>query len=167
MNDNPEGTENMATIEKALEIAAQAHAGQKDKEGLPYILHPLRVLNGVEGEEAQIVAVLHDVVEDTTVTLDDLRRAGFSETVLAAVQCVTHGNDEPYAEYVVRCKANAIARQVKLADLHDNARLSRLILRPQRLQPDLARLHRYVLSYKFLTDQLSEEQYRILMKELG
>src|SRR5262249_31181412 len=150
--DNPRETWKMATLEKALQIAAQAHARQKDKEGLPYILHPLRVLNGVEGEEAQIVAILHDVVEDTSVTLADLRQAGFSETVLAAVQCVTHGKDEPYAEYVVRCKANDIARQVKLADLQDNARLSRTILRPQRLQPDLARLHRYVLSYKFLTD---------------
>ena len=64
----------MATIEKALQIAAQAHEGQKDKEGQPYILHPLRVMSRVEGEEAQIVAILHDVVEDTTVTLDDLRR---------------------------------------------------------------------------------------------
>jgi (p)ppGpp synthase/HD superfamily hydrolase len=157
----------MATIEQALRIAAQAHEGQKDKEGLPYILHPLRVLSSVEGEEAQVVAVLHDVVEDTSVTLDDLRRAGFSAVVLAAVQCVTHGKDEPYAEYVVRCKANEIARRVKLADLADNWRLDRTILRPQRLQPDLARLHRYVLSYKFLTDQITEEAYRALMQEVG
>src|SRR5947209_1708538 len=96
VNAHPRGTGKMATIEKALQIAAQAHAGQKDKEGLPYILHPLRVLAGVQAEEAQIVAVLHDVVEDTPVTLDDLRRAGFSDTVLAAVQCVTHCKDESY-----------------------------------------------------------------------
>src|SRR4029077_11078299 len=100
----------MATIEKALQIAAHAHEGQKDKEGLPYILHPLRVMSRVEGEKAQIVAVLHDVVEDTKVTLDDLRRAGFSAEILAAVQCVTHRKEEPYAVYVIGCKHNPIAR---------------------------------------------------------
>jgi hypothetical protein len=157
----------MATIEKALQIAAQAHESQKDKEGLPYILHSLRVMGRVEGEEAQIVAVLHDVVEDTPVTLDDLRRAGFSEAVLAAVRCVTHQKDQPYADYVVGCKGNPTARQVKLADLADNSRLDRTILRPQRLQADLARIHRYVLSHKFLTDQITEEEYRALMSQCG
>src|SRR5215831_14727116 len=105
----------MATIERALQIAAKAHEGQKDKEGLPYILHPLRVMQRVEGEQAQIVAVLHDVIEDTAVTADDLRQAGFSEQVIAAVVCVTHRKDESYADYVVRCKANEVARRVKLA----------------------------------------------------
>src|SRR5438067_1825361 len=157
----------MATIERALQIAAGAHEGQRDKEGLPYILHPLRVMMSVEGEEAQIVAVLHDVVEDTPVTPDELRQAGFSENVLAAVACVTHRKDEPYADYVVRCKANEVARRVKLADLGDNSRLDRTILRPQRLRQDLARIRRYALSYKFLTDQITEEQYRALMAEDG
>ena len=124
----------MATIEKALQIAAQAHEGQKDKDGQPYILHPLRVMHAVEGVEAQIVAVLHDVVEDTSVTLEDLRAAGFSETILAGVRCVTHGKNESYADYVVRCKTNPLGRQVKLADLEDNSRLARLLLRPNRLE---------------------------------
>jgi hypothetical protein len=154
----------VATIEKALQIAATAHEGQKDKEGLPYILHPLRVMLSVEGEEAQIVALFHDVLEDTPVTADELRWAGFSESIVTAVLCVTHRQDEPYADYVVRCKGNTVARQVKLADLEDNSRLSRTILRPQRLQDDLARIRRYVLSYKFLTDQIGEEQYRTLME---
>jgi HD domain-containing protein len=157
----------MATIEKALQIAAQAHEGQKDKEGLPYILHPLRVMSRVEGEEAQIVAILHDVVEDTKVTLDDLRRAGFSEAILAAVQCVTHLKDVPYADYVVGCKQNPIARQVKLGDLADNCRLDRTILRPQQLERDLARIHRYFLSHKYLTDQITEKEYRSLMSQCG
>src|SRR5258708_1687614 len=157
----------MATIEKALQIAAKAHEGQKDKEGLPYILHPLRAMMSVEGEEAQIVAVLHDVIEDTTVTADDLRQAGFSENILAAVLCVTHSKDESYADYVVRCKANPIARQVKLADLKDNCRLDRTILRPQRFEADVARLRKYVLSYKYLTDQITEQQYRELMGKGG
>jgi hypothetical protein len=138
---------------------------QKDKEGLPYILHPLRAMPSVQGEEAQIVAVLHDVIEDTAVTADDLRRAGFSEAVLAAVLCVTHRKDEPYADYVVRCKGNEVARRVKLADLADNWRLDRTILRPQRFEADVARLRRYALSYKFLTDQITEQQYRALMQE--
>ncbi len=153
----------MATIEKALQIAAGAHEGQKDKDGSPYILHPLRAMLRVEGEEARIVAVLHDVVEDTAVTADDLRREGFGESIVAAVLCVTHRPDESYADYVVRCKANEVARRVKLADLEDNARLDRTPLRADRLESDLARIRRYALSYKFLTDRLSEEQYRAAM----
>ena len=117
----------------------------------------------VQGEEAQIVAVLHDGIEDTSVTADDLRQAGFSEQVVAAVLCVTHRKEEPYADYVVRCKGNEVARRVKLADLEDNWRLDRTILRPQRFEPDVARLRKYALSYKFLTDQITEEQYRSLM----
>jgi hypothetical protein len=154
----------MANIEKALQIAAKAHEGQKDKEGLPYILHPLRAMMLVKGEEAQIVAVLHDVIEDTSVTVDDLRRAGFGESVIAAVVCVTHRKDESYADYVVLCKANDTARRVKLADLEDNWRLDRTILRPERFGWDITRLRRYALSYKFLTDQITEEQYRSLME---
>jgi (p)ppGpp synthase/HD superfamily hydrolase len=157
----------MATIEQALQIAAKAHEGQQDKAGRPYILHPLRVMAAVEGEEARIVAALPDVVEDTAVTLDDLRAAGFGDTILTAVQCVTHRQDEPYADYVERCKANDIARRVKLADLEDNSRLDRVLLRPERLQADLARIRRYVLSYKFLTDRITEQQYRSLMEETG
>jgi (p)ppGpp synthase/HD superfamily hydrolase len=155
----------MATIEKALQIAAKAHEGQKDKAGKPYILHPLRAMMSVEGEDAQIVAVLHDVIEDTPVTADDLRQAGFSEKIVTAMLCVTHRKDEPYADYVVRCKGNEVARRVKLADLEDNSRLDRTILRPQRFEADVARLRKYFLSYKFLTDQITEEQYRTLMDE--
>lgn len=157
----------MATIEKALQIAAQAHEGQKDKDGQPYILHPLRVMHAVEGLEAQIIAVLHDVVEDTSTTLEDLRVAGFSATILAGVRGVTHGKGESYADYVVRCKTNALARQVKLADLEDNARPARLLLRPDRLEDDLGRMRKYVLAYKFLTDRLTETEYRRLMAEQG
>jgi hypothetical protein len=105
----------------------------------------------------------HDVIEDTSVTAEDLRRAGFAEKIVAAVECVTHAKNESYADYVVRCKANPIARQVKLADLKDNSRLDRSILRPQRIDTDVARLRKYLLSYKFLTDQITEQQYRELM----
>ena len=155
----------MATIEKAIQIAAGAHEGQQDKQGQPYILHPLRVMAAVEGGEARIVAVLHDVIEDTSVTADDLRREGFSDTVLEALDRLTHRKDEPYAEYVIRCKGHDIARRVKLADLEDNSRLSRAILRPDRIEPDVERVRKYLLAYKFLTDLLTREQYRAAMRE--
>jgi hypothetical protein len=120
-----------------------------------------------EGEEAKIVAVLHDAIEDTSVTEDDLRREGFGESVIAAVLCVTHRKDESYADYVVRCQGNEVARQVKLADLEDNSRPSRAILRPDRLEPDLDRLRKYILAYKFLTGLMTEEQYRKAMEGGG
>lgn len=154
----------MATIEKALRIAAQAHEGQVDKQGLPYIHHPLRVMAAVEGSEAKVVAVLHDVIEDSEVTEEDLRREGFGEPILAALACLTHRDGESYAEYVVRCKGNEIARRVKLADLEDNARPSRALLRPDRIEPDLDRLRKYFLAYKFLTGMLDEPQYRAAME---
>jgi (p)ppGpp synthase/HD superfamily hydrolase len=119
----------MATLERAIALAACKHEGQRDKEGQPYILHCLRAMMRVEGEEAQIAAVLHDVVEDTSTTTDDLRREGFSERIIAAVEVLTHRHGDTYAEYVIRIAGNELARRVKLADLHDNTRLERAILR--------------------------------------
>ncbi len=157
----------MATIEKALQIAARAHEGQVDKHGQPYILHPLRVMDAVEGEQARIVAILHDVIEDTSITADDLRREGFGQDALEAMDRLTHRKGEPYADYVIRCKGHDIARRVKLADLEDNSRLSRAILRPDRIEPDIERVRKYLLAYKFLTEMLTEEQYRAAMREGG
>lgn len=154
----------MATLEKAVEIAARAHAGVLDKQGQPYLLHPLRVMLGVAAGDAQIVAVLHDVVEDTDLTLDDMRAAGFSSAVVEALDLVTHRKDQPYSEYVIACKPNALARQVKLADLRDNAGLDRLLLREEKFAGDSARMHKYVLAYRFLTDQLGLQDYRRLMQ---
>jgi (p)ppGpp synthase/HD superfamily hydrolase len=155
----------VATIEKALEIAAKAHNGVKDKQGEPYILHPIRVMMGVDGESARIVGVLHDVVEDTEVTIDDIKAEGFSDEVLAALALVTHAADQSYADYVVACKANDIARQVKLSDLRDNSSLNRLLMRPEKFQTDAARMQKYVLSYRFLSDEVSEADYRNLMTD--
>lgn len=157
----------MATLEKAIEIAARSHAGTRDKQGKPYILHPLRVMMGVEGEETRIVAVLHDVVEDTHITLDDIRAEGFSEDVVEALGLVTHEDDQSYLEYVVGCRKNEIARQVKLSDLQDNSNPSRLLLRPEKFTDDIARMQRYLLSTRFLTDEMDEEEYRQLMAQSG
>src|SRR4051812_49066425 len=102
----------MSLLPAALQIAVSAHRGQLDKSGQPYILHPLRVMAGVDGDDAKIVGLLHDVVEDTDVTLDDLRAPGFSEAVLAAMMLLTHEKSDTYADYVVRIKADPIARAV-------------------------------------------------------
>lgn len=156
----------MASIEKAVEIAARAHAGTRDKQGGAYLSHPLRVMMDVEGTEAQIVAALHDCVEDTEISLDDLRAAGFSESIVDAVAHVTHDDDQSYAEYVIAAKSNAIARQVKLADLRDNMRPDRVLLREDRSEPDLKRIQRYILSYQYLIDRLDESDYRRRMRTL-
>lgn len=153
----------MATLEKAIEIAAKAHAGVPDKNGQPYILHPIRVMLGVESETARIVAVLHDVVEDTDVTFADIAAEGFSQDVIEALKLVTHQSGQSYADYVIACQPNDTARQVKLSDLRDNSSLSRMLLRPDRMKKDSPRVMRYLLSYKFLTGEISAEDYRDLM----
>jgi hypothetical protein len=157
----------MANLEKAIALAAQAHAGQRDKQGLPYILHPLRLMMRLDTDPARIVAVLHDTVEDTDVTVDDLHREGFSAEIIEAVRCVTHDKVEPYADYVVRCAGNPIARQVKMADLEDNSRLDRALLRPGSVERDLHRISRYQLSYQFLAGKFGEREYRAAMAAHG
>lgn len=117
----------MSTLERAIAIAAEAHAGQVDKAGEPYILHPLRVMMRLEAIEDRIVGVLHDVVEDNaTWPLAALRAEGFSEAILAAVEAVTRREDEDYETFVRRARQNEIGRRVKLADLADNMELTRI-----------------------------------------
>lgn len=130
----------MSTLNRAIAIAAKAHDGQVDKAGAPYILHPLRVMLNVEGESARTVAVLHDVVEDSDVTLEDLAKEGFSEEVLAAVEAVTARPGETRIEGAYRAAANPIARAVKLADNADNSNLSRIANPGAK---DYARLEQY------------------------
>ena len=156
----------MATLDRAIQIASAAHAGQVDKEKLPYILHPLRVMMHVASLPEKIAAVLHDVVEDTAVTHDDLAKEGFSADVLDAVRRLTRTPDIKYVDYVVRCKESAVARAVKLADLTDNSRLDRNIIRPDRFDQDMRRIAKYLVTYKFLTDQIDEPTYRALMTDL-
>ncbi len=131
----------MSTLERAIAIAVEAHTGQFDKAGEPYILHPLRVMMGVSTPESRIAAVLHDVVEDSEWTLDDLRREGFSDTVLSAVDSVTRRDEESYDDFVIRSGQDPIGRDVKIADLRDNANLSRI---PHPTPKDEARKQRYL-----------------------
>lgn len=116
----------MPNLEKAIQIAATAHNGQTDKGGKPYILHPLRVMIQMDSEAAMIVAVLHDVVEDSEYTFDNLKAFGFSNEIITAVKYLTKQEGEPYETYLQRIKSNSLARQVKLADLKDNMNLQRL-----------------------------------------
>lgn len=138
-----------ATVEDAISIAAQAHKGQKDKAGAPYLLHPLRMMLRMKSEAAMIAAVLHDVVEDTDWTLDRLRGEGFTDEVLAAVECLTRRDGEAYQEFIERVKANSIARQVKVADLEDNMNIQRIV----KIGPkDLERLEKYHKAWCMLTN---------------
>ena len=121
----------MSTLERAICIAAAAHAGQVDKAGEEYILHALRVMLRVDGGEARMVAVLHDVIEDTPWTLEGLRAEGFSEAVVAAVDGLTRREGEVYLDFCRRAAANTIARTVKLADLEDNLDPSRVAALPE------------------------------------
>ena len=116
------------TLERAIAIAAEAHAGQKDRGGAPYILHPIRLMIQMDSEDAMMTAVLHDVVEDSVWTLDDLRKEGFSNEVLNAVDCLTHRDEEgeDYWDYIQRAGSDPIAIKVKLSDLVDNLNLGRL-----------------------------------------
>ncbi len=137
----------MATLERALEIAARAHRGQVDKTGRPYILHPIRLMLNVSSPTEMLAALLHDTVEDSDVTLDMLRREGFPAEVIEAVRCLTHEEGESYEDYVLRAKNNPIARNVKRADLEDNMNLTRLNAVSQR---DLDRLQKYHDAWRIL-----------------
>lgn len=135
----------MSTLERAIEIAAQAHAGQVDKGGHPYILHPLRVMLAVSGAHQRMAAVLHDVVEDTKkkpnpVTLDDLKSKGFPSEVTDAVDALTKRDGETRLDAAERAAQNPIARVVKLADVSDNMDLSRI---PNPTPKDYDRLKQY------------------------
>jgi len=130
-------------LNKAIEIAAKAHSEQVDKGGNPYIMHPLRVLVNfceTESEAVKICAVLHDVVEDTEITLNDLRAEGFSEDILTALDCLTKRNGESYDDFISRILPNEIACKVKNGDLADNMDLTRI---PNPTDKDRERVKKY------------------------
>lgn len=128
------------TLEKAIELAAKAHAGQVDRGGHPYILHPLRVMMDVEGEYVRMAAVLHDVIEDSVYTVGDLIRLGFPQIVIDAVIALTRPPGMSRLDAAKKAAAHPIARIVKIADLKDNMDLSRIINPTAR---DHARVREY------------------------
>lgn len=140
----------MNNLETAILIATRAHQGQTDKAGLPYILHPLRLMLKQDNLEAMITAVLHDVVEDTDLSLEHIAEYGFSSSVLDALRLLTHDKSTPYQEYIEAIAGNSLARQVKQADLLDNMDLSRL---PSPQEKDFLRIEKYKSAYQYLTSR--------------
>jgi GTP diphosphokinase / guanosine-3',5'-bis(diphosphate) 3'-diphosphatase len=130
----------MSTLERAIAIAAEAHAGQLDKGNQPYILHPIRVMLRLNTENERIVAVLHDVVEDTSISFEKLVKEGFSEAVVEAIKLLTKLNGETRVEAALRAASNPLSRAVKLADNAENMDISR-IQNPS--QKDFARVKEY------------------------
>lgn len=137
----------MATLERAIELAARAHAGQRDKGGQPYILHPLRVMMAVTTDAERIAAVLHDIVEDTSITFDDLVAEGFADDVVDAIRALTKFEGETREQAAKRIVRDPIARAVKLADIADNMDLTRIPVPSER---DHARLREYAVARDIL-----------------
>lgn len=132
----------MSTLDKALIIACEAHNGQKDRFGRPYILHPVRVMMKMRTDTERIVAVLHDVIEDSSWTLGQLTEEGFSSAVVAAVDRLTKRENEPYPAYIERIKADPLAVTVKIADLEDNMDVTRYASFSTQDKDRLERYHR-------------------------
>lgn len=142
-----------SVLEKALEIALQAHRGQQDRYGEPYILHPLRVMARVHTEEQKIVALLHDVIEDSAWTIEQLEQEGFVVEILEAVQALTKQPGEDYMNYIRRTAVTNLFLTVKMADLKDNMDLTRC----KQLKPaDLKRMEKYMKARQYLQKVLTE-----------
>lgn len=140
----------MAGIDKALQIAIRAHEGHTDRAGQPYILHPLRIMAGLNSMTEKIVAVLHDVVEDSDISIADLGEAGFSADIIQAVDALTRRPGEDYFDYIERLSVHPLAVRVKRADLRDNLDGSRLSSFTDR---DQARFQKYLTALQMLKDK--------------
>lgn len=134
---------------KAMKLCFEAHKDQKDKSGLPYVFHPLHVAEQMPDEKTTVVALLHDVIEDTSCSMQDLREMGFDEDVLDALALMTHDSSVPYMDYVRKIKDNPIARTVKLADLRHNSDLTRL---DEINETALKRVEKYKAAIQLLSE---------------
>ncbi len=140
----------MSLLDKAIYIATKAHLNQTDKAGKPYILHVLRVMFSMDTEEEMIAAVLHDTIEDSDITIDDLRKEGIPENVLEALVLLTYDKAINYDEYIDAIKVNPLAKKVKIADLQDNANFLRLNNFDDKI---CKKLEKYFKSYKKLIEE--------------
>lgn len=134
---------------KAMRLCFESHKEQTDKTGMPYVFHPFHLAEQMKDEDTTVVALLHDVVEDTDCTLDDLRAMGFSERVIEAIGMMTHDPEVPYMDYVAVLKGNPITRAVKLADLRHNSDLTRFDSVTPR---DLERQEKYLRAIALLEE---------------
>jgi (p)ppGpp synthase/HD superfamily hydrolase len=139
----------MPSLQDAIEIAVQAHKGQLDKAGEPYILHPLRIMCRMDHDTERIVAVLHDVVEDTAWTLEMLRQRGFSEEVVSALDSLTRRDGEPYEALIERAGRSPLTKKIKIADLEDNMDVRRFV---QVAKRDLDRFAKYLRAWRHLAE---------------
>jgi len=146
----------MPDLNDAIILAAQVHKKQKDKGGGNYILHPLRLMLRCDNEAEMTTAVLHDVVEDGEVTLEQLRRMGFPEEVISAVGLLTFDKKEDYSKYIDRLSRNPLARKIKILDLEDNLNISRM---KKFNFPAMIRTKLYVDAYMKLNNIEIEEQH--------
>ncbi len=138
-------------LQRALEIAIEAHKGSKDKGGNNYILHPLRVMLSMNTYDEMIVAVLHDVIEDTRWSFEDLEKEGFSNKIILGLRSVTKKSDkEKYENFIQRAKRNDLGRKVKISDIRDNLDVSRLKLITEK---DKNRLKKYEGALKILNNE--------------
>lgn len=134
---------------KAMKLCFQAHKDQTDKSGIPYVFHPMHLAEQMTDEDTTVVALLHDIVEDTAYTIEDLAAMGFGNQVLDAIRLMTHTDGVSYMDYVAKNKTNPIARAVKLADLAHNSDLSRLDV----IDDDaIARVEKYAAALRFLKE---------------
>lgn len=141
-------------LDKAIALTAAQFEGKFDKGGQPYILHCLHVMNAVcpnkDDHELMCIAVMHDLIEDTDIDIDDLYALGFSKRVVFGVQCMTHGSGEDYMDvYIQRIALNADARKVKIADLDHNSQMMRM---KGLRQKDFRRIEKYQRAYQYLKD---------------
>lgn len=123
------------STKKAMRISFDAHKNQVDKAGLPYVYHPFHLAEQMKDENSICVALLHDVVEDTNMTFEDLKKEGFNDDIINALKLLTHDENVPYMDYVKKIKENRIARAVKIADLKHNTDLTRLDLTKDQIPP--------------------------------
>ena len=135
-------------LERAIEIAQEAHKGVKDKGGHDYIHHPIRVMHAMSNDQEKIVAILHDAVEDSDWTFDRLKEEGFEDSAIESLRYVTkYSEEEDYQEFIKRAATNKIATKVKIADIEDNLDLSRLGTLTEK---DLTRIEKYKKALKYL-----------------
>jgi (p)ppGpp synthase/HD superfamily hydrolase len=147
LGDYIQKAEHSNELSKAIKVAAELHSGQLDKGSNPYILHPLRVMLKMNDNTSRIVAVLHDVLEDTPFSVHDAEESEFSKMVIEALKAISRKKDESYMDFIRRCKQNKLALKVKIADIEDNMDLSRI---QSPTEADYKRVKKYEKAWREL-----------------
>ena len=150
-------------LERAIALAVNAHRGQRDKAGRPYILHLLQVMQSVDDPIEKQAAVLHDYIEDVGGSLQELTQNAISQSAIHAIVRLSKTEQCTYCEYIIHLSADPIATRVKLADLEDNYRIGRVAYRSGHEVEDSQRIQKYVLTHQFLSGAIDERVYRVRM----